>query len=181
MHTLSEILEVAEDARIEGRASLIDHEALVQASGTLRRIANRFATLDLVRLTFPFPPLDDATQASREATFNALRDRLTSWLAFYEGPQCLSRTSALALAARHSRGDIAQPLEQLIARLGADGFAMIAAWTLVQRRQLLAELESLRRLEFLMFELDGYLSYVPRAEPPPARVPLLHPSPSSTK
>ena len=141
-------------------------------------MANRFATLDLVRLAYPFPPLDDATQAVRDATFTALRTRLTSWLTFYEGPQCLSRTSALALAARQSRADIAQPLEQLIARLGTDGFALIAAWTLAQRRQILAELESLRRLEFLMFELDDYLSHVPRADPPLAPAPILHPSPN---
>src|SRR5665213_3625547 len=53
MHLLSEILEVAEDARIEGGGSQIDHEAVVQASGTLRRITNRFAALATERTTDP--------------------------------------------------------------------------------------------------------------------------------
>src|SRR5271154_367417 len=59
MHLLSEILEIAEDARLEGRFSLIDHEFLVQAAGTLRRISNRFAGLAQERIAAPLPRLDD--------------------------------------------------------------------------------------------------------------------------
>ena len=164
MHVLSEILEVANDARLEGRASLIDHEALVQSSGTLRRIANRFATLGHNRINAPLPPLDASSEAARDAVFSALRERLASWLVFYESPQCLSRSAASALATRHSRTEISQPLEVFSAQLGADGFARIASWNLAQRRQILAELESLRRLEFLMFELNDYLSRVPGSD-----------------
>lgn len=169
MHVLSEILEVANDARLEGRASLIDHEALVQSSGTLRRIANRFATLGHNRINAPLPPLDASSQAARDAVFSSLRERLASWLVFYESPQCLSRSAASALATMHSRTEISQPLEAFGAQLGADGFARIASWNLAQRRQILAELESLRRLEFLMFELNGYLSRVPGSKPAPYR------------
>ena len=168
MHLLSEILEIAEDARLEGRASLIDHESLVQAAGTLRRIANRFASLARERLVAPLPDLDNATQAARDATLAAMRTRLESWLDFFESPQCLKRSAAMALAGRHSRADIARSLEELSARLQADGFARVASWSLEQRRQLLAELESLRRLEFLMFELDEYLSRVPGSASTPA-------------
>ncbi|MGA2409954.1 MAG: FUSC family protein, partial [Candidatus Binataceae bacterium] len=177
MRVLSEILAVAEDARLEGRTSLIDHEALVQAAGTLRRIANRFATLDQVRLASPLPPLDDEAQASRGAVFGAMRTRLQSWLAFYESTQCLNRSAAMAEAARHLRAEIAQPLEQLGNQLGAGGFARIASWTLAQRRQLLAELESLRRLEFLMSELDDYLARVPGPKSAPVPSIVLHQAP----
>ncbi len=168
MHLLSEILAVAEDARIEGRSSLIDHESVVQASGTLRRIANRFAGLAAERITTPLPRLDDSAEAARDAIYGALRTRLESWLAFYEGTQCLDRSAAIALAARHSRADISLPLEAFGARLNADGFARITSWSLEQRRQILAELEFLRRLEFLMSELDDYLSRVPGITSAPA-------------
>lgn len=173
MRVLSEILAVADDARLEGRASLIDHESLVQASGTLRRITNRFAGLDQVRIESPLPPLDDAAQASRDAAFGALRTRLESWLAFYESKHGLSREAAMAVAAGHSRDEIAQPLETLSAQLGANGFARIASWRLAHRRQLLAELESLRRLAFLMSELDDYLSRVPGPKSAPSPLAVL--------
>ncbi len=161
MHLFSEILEVAEDARIEGRSSLIDHEALVQASGTLRRIANRFAGLAAERLSTPVPPLDASTQAARDAIFSALRNRLESWLAFYESRNCLDRDAAMAVVAQHSSTDISRPRQALGARLQADSFALIASWSPAQRRQIFAELQSLQRLEFLMSELDDYLARVP--------------------
>jgi hypothetical protein len=162
MLLLSEILEVAGDARVEGRSSLIDHGSVVQGSGTLRRIANRFAAFASEHITIaPLPRLDDSTQASRDATFSAMRTRLASWLTFYESAQCLNRDAAMAVAAKHSRSDISQPLEEYSARIEAQGFAQISPWTLEQRRRILAELESVRRLEFLMFKLDGYLSRVP--------------------
>jgi uncharacterized membrane protein YccC len=161
IHLLSEILEVAEDARIEGRSSSIDHEALVQASGTLRRIANRFAGLATERITMPLPRLDDPTQAVHDAIFDALRGRLESWLAFYESKDCLNRDAATAVAAGHSATEIAQPREAFSAELEAGGFARISSWSLDQRRQILAELQSLQRLEFLMSELDDYLARVP--------------------
>ena len=161
MHVLGEILEVAEDARLEGRSSLINHEFLVQAAGTLRRIANRFAGLDALRIASPLPPLDEETQAAREAAFGAIRARLESWLAFYESGQCLERNAAMALEASHTRGEVAQLIESLSERIGANGFVQIASWSLEQRRQILAELESLRRLAFLMRELDEFLARVP--------------------
>ena len=161
LQTLSEILEVADDARMEGRSSLINHEFVVQAAGTLRRISNRFAGLAHLRITSPLPALDEASQAAREDTFKALRTRLESWLAFYESKDCLNRSAAMAVAERHKRAEIARPLEELTERIGANGFARLASWSLEYRRQMLAELESLSRLEFLMWELDEYLSRVP--------------------
>ncbi|HEX4209905.1 MAG TPA: FUSC family protein, partial [Candidatus Binataceae bacterium] len=168
MQVLSEILEVAEDARLEGRTSLINHEFVVQAAGTLRRISNRFAGLAEQRTSAPLPPLDAATQAAREATFSALRMRLDSWLAFYESEQCLERSAAMAVAAHHLRSEIANPMEDLSRRISAGGYAQIAAWSLEQRRQILAEMEALRRLEFLMRELDEYLARVPGRRPEPS-------------
>lgn len=174
---LSEMLEIAGDADLEGRKSLINHDAVVQAAGTLRRIAHRLGGIVSARLSDPIPPLDEDTEALRQAVLSAICLRLQAWLAFYESRECLSGRVARALAAAHSRDEIAQPLELLSRRLEADGFALIANWTLEQRRQMLAELQSLRRLEFLIFELDRYIARVPGAAPSPAVSVALQTSP----
>jgi len=158
---LSEILLVADDARLEGRRSLIDHDAVVQSAGTIRRIAHRLAALTVWRLTDPRPRLDDATEAAADATFSAIRRRLEAWLNFFERPGCLRGEAARALAGMHSRQEIAQPMEDYISRIEANGFALIASWSIEQRRPMLAALQSLRRLEFLMWELDTYLARIP--------------------
>ncbi len=162
-HLLSEILEVADDAWLEGRKSLINHDAVVEAAGTLRRIAHRLGAIAIGRLTEPTPQLDAESEAARSAVLAGIRARLEAWLEFFESGQSFSRRAALAVAAAYSRDEIARPLEVFSHRLEADSFAIIGGWTFQQRRQLLAELQSLRRLEFLINELDGYISRVPGA------------------
>ena len=39
MRVLAEILEVADDAQVEGRTAVVNHNAIVEAAGSLRRIA----------------------------------------------------------------------------------------------------------------------------------------------
>ncbi len=160
---LSQILQVADDARLEGRQSLIDHEAVVQSAGTIRRIAHRLATFAKWRLLDLMPRLDDITEAAHDATVLAMQRRLEAWLVFYQSSQCLSSQAAKALAARHSRDQIAAPLAEFSGRIAADGYAMLSSWTIEQRRQILSELQSLNRLEFLLYELDIHLSSVPGA------------------
>ena len=53
MRTLAEILEVSDDAQLEGRTSTVNHNAIVEASGTLRRIANRLASIATGRIDTP--------------------------------------------------------------------------------------------------------------------------------
>ena len=84
---------------------------------------------------------------------------MEAWIAFYGGTR-LTSAAALALAGRHSCSEIAKPLEEFATRIEAVGFARIAGWTLDQRRHTMGALESFRRIEFLMFELDAYLSHV---------------------
>jgi hypothetical protein len=162
---LSEILEVAEDARMEGRGSLINHDAVVQSAGTIRRMSHWLASVAVWRLVDPPPPLDEVTQAAEDAAFSAIRRRLSSWLSFYEGPASLSSKAAYALANAHSRDEIAKPLENFINRIEGQGFAVIFAWPLEQRRRMMDELQALRRLEFLLSELDTYLPRIPGAPP----------------
>jgi hypothetical protein len=52
------------------------------------------------------------------------------------------------------------PLEEFSRRLEAQGFARLAPGRSIKRRMILAELESIRRLEFLIAELNRYLSAV---------------------
>ncbi|HEY6421021.1 MAG TPA: FUSC family protein [Candidatus Binataceae bacterium] len=173
---LAEILQVADDARLEGRRSLIDHEAVVQAASHLRRISSWNSTMAKWSLAAPLPRLDDATEAAHDATLAAMRRTIEAWLAFYQSGQWRSRRAAQALAARFSRDEIAEPLAEFSNRLEADGFARISSWTFEQRGQILARVQALHRLEFLIFELNTDLSMVPGATSPAALVSVAQPS-----
>jgi hypothetical protein len=167
MRLLGEILAIADDAQLEGRASMVSHESVVQAAGTLRRITNRLASLSMGRILAAPPPLDGGTESAREAVLVAIRTRLESWLDLFErSASFISSTGAVTGFAGDSRSEIMPPLAEFGRRLEEQGFARISAWTLEQRRTILAELQSMRRLEVLMFELDRYLSSV--AQPPRA-------------
>ena len=147
---------------------MVDHDSIVQAAGTLRRIANRLAGISMGRILNAPPPLDDCTEAAREAVMAAVRAGLESWRDFFESSQDFRSTSAVSTFAGSSRSEIV-PLDEFSRRFEAQGFAQISAWTLAQRRAILAELQSMRRLQFLMSELDRYLSSVaqPKLKPPP--------------
>jgi uncharacterized membrane protein YccC len=160
-NVLVEILEIADDARLEGRKSLINHDAVVESAGIGRRIAHRLAALAIQRLEHPLPLLDAETEAARDAVFMEIRRRLEAWLAFYEGPRCFNPSASLALAASHQPQALIEPLEIFSRRLSEAGFARINSWSLDQRRQLLAELQSLHRLQVLMTNLDAYLAVIP--------------------
>jgi hypothetical protein len=85
MRALAEILEVADDAQVEGRTSTVNHNAIVEAAGTLRRIANRLASIATGRIITPAPRLDPVTESAREAVLDAIRRHLQSWLDFFSG------------------------------------------------------------------------------------------------
>jgi hypothetical protein len=127
-------------------------------------------------LAAPLPRLDDATEAAHDATLAAMRRTIEAWLAFYQSGQWRSRRAAQALAARFSRDEIAKPLAEFSNRLEADGFARISSWTFEQRGQILARVQALHRLEFLIFELNTDLSMVPGATSPAALVSVAQPS-----
>ena len=142
---------------------MVNHDSIVQAAGTLRRIANRLAGISVGRIRAALPPLDDATESVREAILAAIRVRLEEWLDFFEGRSDATGGAVSATAPpTHSRGEITAPLEECSRLLEAQNFARISAWTLEQRRTILAELQSMRRLDVLLFELDRYLSSVAR-------------------
>src|SRR6202035_2732473 len=57
MRILAEILEVADDAQVEGRTSMVNDKAIVEAAGTLRRIANRLASITVGGIVLPPPQM----------------------------------------------------------------------------------------------------------------------------
>jgi fusaric acid resistance family protein len=173
MRELGEILEVADDAQVEGRTSTVNHSAIVEASSRLRRIANRLASISTLRIVTPVPPLDPTTESAREAVLDATRRHLQSWLDFFGGEDSLNASAAQATAQSNSTGDMKVPLEQFSSRLEESKFARIDTWTIDQRRTILAELHSMRRLEELVSDLNQWLAQIPgsssNAVPPTVR------------
>jgi uncharacterized membrane protein YccC len=161
MRLLAEILEVADDAQLEGRTSTINHDAVVQAAGNLRRIANRLAPIAIDRLSIALPRMDPETEAAREGVLDGIARALESWLTLFERAEALNINATHALARSHSRTDIARPLETFATRLAANQYAALEAWSADQRRTILSELQSMRRLEFLVFELNRMLGQIP--------------------
>jgi hypothetical protein len=166
MRVLTEILLVADDARMEGRTSAVDHNAIVEAAGTLRRIANRLSSIATGRILAQMPQLDPVTEFAREGVFDVIRQQLRSWLDFFSDAECLSASATRATAQKHSADELAEPLNEFSSHLEEGGFARMESWPLEQRRTMLAELQSMRQLEFLFSELNRYLADVPS---PPRR------------
>jgi Fusaric acid resistance protein family len=169
MRTLAEILEVAEDAQVEGRTSLVNHNAIVESASFLRRVANRLATIANARIVNPVPPLDPVSESAREAVLEAIRLHLQSWLGFFSGDNGLNAAAARAVPLSHSTDDIRGPLEQISSRLAENEYARIARWPLEQRRAVLAELHSMRRIEYLITRLNQWLAQIPGSSPGIAR------------
>jgi len=78
-----------------------------------------------------------------------------------QSAESLSGPAARAIAQADSPDDLRTPLEEFGSRLAEREFARIGSWTLDQRRVLLAELQSMRRLEFLVSELNRWLAQIP--------------------
>jgi uncharacterized membrane protein YccC len=164
MRLLAEILEVADDAQIEGRSSTVNCNAIVEAAGTLRRIANRLASIAAGRIVARQPELDVVTESARETVFAAVHHDLGAWLDFFMSDLCLSPAAARSLDQILSLDELRKSLRVFGSRLEEREFARIESWTLDQRRVILAELQSMRRLEFLVSELNLWLAKIPGSE-----------------
>jgi hypothetical protein len=168
MKVLAEILQVANDAQIEGRSATVDHAAIVEAAGTLRRIANRLASIATGRIVAPAPSLDAAVESARAAFFGAICRHLPSWLEFFSGDETFSTSAAKGLAMGLSPDELGRPLHEFGSRLEEREFARIASWTLDQRRTILAELQSMRRLDYLVSQLNQWFAQIPGPAAKPA-------------
>jgi uncharacterized membrane protein YccC len=167
MRVLTEFLEIADDARMEGRTCAVYHDGIVEAAGTLRRIANRMSSIATARVLTQMPQLDPVAEIARERVFNAIRGQLTSWLDFFSGTERFSAPDARAIAEKHSASELAELLNEFSSLLQEGGFARLESWPFEPRRTMMAELQSMRRLEFLLSELNQYLADVPSPQPNP--------------
>lgn len=161
MGVLTEFLEIAEDARMEGRACAVYHGAIVEAASALRRIVNRLSLIATARVLTQMPQLDPATELARERVFDAVSRQLKSWLDFFSGAESLNSSAAQAIRQEHSADELADPINEFGSRLEENGFTRLASWPLEPRRTMMAELESMQRLEFLLSQLNRCLSEVP--------------------
>ena len=98
MRVLAEMLQIADDAQLEGRGSAVDHTAIVEAAGTLRRIANRLSYIAAGRIHCPLPAIDPAIESERVAVLQVIQHELQKWLAFYSGDEKLESRAAQAIA-----------------------------------------------------------------------------------
>jgi uncharacterized membrane protein YccC len=169
MRVLTEFLEIADDARMEGRACAVYHDGIVEAAGALRRIANRLSSIATARVLVQMPTLDPVAELARERVFNAIRGQLKSWLDFFSGAEWSNAQAARATAERHSADELAEPLNEFSSQLEEGGFARLASWPFEPRRTMMAELQSMRGLVSLFSELNRYLADVPSPSPSGAR------------
>jgi uncharacterized membrane protein YccC len=161
-HALFELLEVVDDARLEGARSRIDQKSVVDACGALRRIAHRLGRVDAERIAHPLPPLPDESMSLYAQFLAATHDRLAGWLDFFSGAKALDSRHAAAIEAAYPPDKMAGPLHELNERITANTFAEVSSWTTDQRGFLFAELQSFHRIVELSAELDSYLAKVPR-------------------
>ena len=160
---LTQLLGIAEEARVEGQLSGVNPNAVVEAAGTLRRIVHRLSGIASARLAVPQPPLPAELQAARDAGDNALRYHLQSWLEVVEQEPGPDRHRILEVAARFTPDDLAVPLAKLEEHLSVFGLGELASWPAAARSALLAEIESYRQLMVLMTELNQQFVEIPAA------------------
>jgi Fusaric acid resistance protein family len=161
MRVLAEMLQVADDAQLEGRSSTVDHTAIVEATGTLRRIMNRLSYIAAGRIACPPPAIDPAIESNRTALLTLVRDELQKWLNFYSGEEKLGSRAARAAASAYVADEMRRPLSQIRAWLEEGNYSNIEHWKLEQRRAILAELQSMQRLEVLIGDLNRWLALIP--------------------
>jgi len=157
--TLTELLGVADDARLEGVHSGVNPDRIVDAAGSLRRIANRLGGIAAGRAQQP--PLAGGTEHARRAVEAALSRRLRAWLDYFEGGRPFGTRAAQAVLAAHLSDDLERRVDDFAQRVAASSYAEIAAWPLTARRSLVAEVDSFRRLALLAGELDQQLAAIP--------------------
>jgi uncharacterized membrane protein YccC len=165
MRVLTEFLEIAEDARLEGRTCAVFHDGIVEAAGAFRRISNRLSFIATARVVTRMPQLDPAAEFARERFVQAIRGQLSSWLDFFSGPEWFDASAAGAVAQKHSADELTGPLNEFSSCLEEGGFARLASWPFEPRRTMMAELQSMRGLEPLFYELNRYLADVPNSQP----------------
>jgi Fusaric acid resistance protein family len=158
---LTQLLGIAEDARLEGRHSKIHPEGVIEAAGTLGRIVHRLSAIASGRLALPQLDLPTEIQTARTACEAALRIHLESWLGLLEGVHGVDRRRAVEVAEHFTVDDLEGPLAKLRERVFAPDLETLASWPAAARNTLLVEIESYHRLAVLVTELDRQFVAIP--------------------
>ncbi len=161
MNVLAEILQVADDAQVEGRTSLVNHNAIVQAAGTLRRIANRLASIATARIVTPMPPLDPATEADRRR-FRCDLPSASLMAGFFQQrrePDRAGRAASRDYKFARGNSAAARIIRLTIGRTGVRANRIVDSRATPQ--EMVTELHSMRRIEFLLSELNRNLHKFP--------------------
>jgi len=158
--TLGELLTIADDARIEGGRSGLDPDVVVDAVGTLRRIAHRLGSVASGRNSQEMPALEPRLRTARDEMDSALRTHFEACLDY------VKHRAAGGATLRAWNENVAHALlENLDEQIAADDFNAVSSWPLAPRRTLLAEIETYRRLVVLAGELTDQLSRIALAAP----------------
>jgi uncharacterized membrane protein YccC len=157
--TLSELLGIADDARLEGPRAGVSSDSIVDAAGSLRRIAHRLGSIAAgCKL---LPTLSAETQAARDLVGEAFARRLLDWREYFDAGRPFNLQKATAIPARHRADGLEDRVRDLERRLSAGSYAEISTWPLEQRRTLLSEVESWRGIVVLAGELDQQFYEIP--------------------
>jgi uncharacterized membrane protein YccC len=167
-NTLSELLGIADDARLEGPRCGVRADSIVDAAGSLRRIAHRLGAIAAGYSRVP--ALSAETEIARDRVGAAFAERLLRWQEYFEAGRPFNLQAAAVILARNSRDLLEQNVEDLARRLSAASYAEIAAWPLGLRRTILAEIESWRRIVVLAGELDQQFFEIPAERTVTARL-----------
>ena len=156
---LSELLGVADDARLEGAHSGVNPEGMVDAAGSLRRIAHRLGSIAAGRAQQR--ALSTGTEQARRAFEDALARRLSAWVDYFDAGRPFDRRVSQAILAAHRGDALERTLDDFGRRVAASSYQEIAAWPLEARRSLLAEVDSFHRVVLLTGELDQQFATIP--------------------
>jgi len=159
---LTDVLAIADEARVEGRRSGVNPDCVIEAAATLRRIVHRLSVIAIGRLSMPQLAVPAEIQTARTALETGLRDHLESWLGVVEQEPGPDPRRIAEVAERFRPNDLTVPLEKLDRRLSASADEP-GAWPVEARSILLAEIESYRRLVVLMTELNQQFVEIPAA------------------
>ena len=159
---LTDMLAIADEARVEGRRSGVNPDRVIEAAGTLRRIVGRLSVIAIGRLSMPQLAVPAEIQTARTALETGLRDHLQSWLEVVEQEPGVDPRRFAEVAERFTPNGLAPLLERLDQRLSASADEL-GAWPVEARSILLAEIESYRRLVVQMTELDQEFVEIPAA------------------
>jgi uncharacterized membrane protein YccC len=158
---LTQLLGIAEEAQVEGQRSGVNPDRVVEAAGTLRRIVHRLSGIASARLAVSQPPLPAELQTARDALETGLRHHLQSWLDVVEQEPGPDPRRIADVAAHFTADDLTAPLRELRQHVSDSRSGELASWPIAARSDLLAEIESYRRVIVLLTELNQQFAEIP--------------------